>query len=262
MRNYFRLLWTFLRIGVMNELQYRVNFFVQLGQTLVALVTGLVVLALIFSHTDSLAGWSQAELLVVMGVHILLGGLIKMSIQPNMLRLMGEIQNGDLDYMLIKPENAQLLVSVRETHFWQLLDVVTGFIVIIWGVSGLTVSLTWGGALAFGLTLLLGLALMYSFWLMVASIAFWVIQINDIILIWQTMYQAGRWPVGIYPGWLRFILTFLVPVAFAVTVPAEAATARLGGLEMGFAMGLTAVIFTISHFVWRTGLRNYSGASA
>ncbi|MGQ0570362.1 MAG: ABC-2 family transporter protein, partial [Armatimonadota bacterium] len=88
--NVLRLAWLYLRVGVMSEVQYRVNFFVQLLQSLVALGTGLVALALVFTYTDTLAGWSHAELLAVMGVHILVGGIIRTSIQPNMQRLMDD----------------------------------------------------------------------------------------------------------------------------------------------------------------------------
>jgi hypothetical protein len=69
-------------------------------------------------------------------------------------------------------------------------------------------------------------------------------------------------PVGIYPSWLRLILTVLVPVAFAVTIPSEALTGRLSLSTLTLATALTAVIFTISHATWRLGLRNYAGASA
>ena len=120
MKSYFRLLKVFLRVGILNEVQYRVNFFVQILQTMIALGTGLVVLNLVFEYTTSLNGWSESELLVVMGVHILIGGIIKMIIQPNMMRLMDDIAQGMLDYTLTKPENAQLLVSVRELQFWQI----------------------------------------------------------------------------------------------------------------------------------------------
>jgi ABC-2 type transport system permease protein len=262
MRDFFRLLRLFLRVGIMNELQYRANFFVRLAQTLIALATGLIVLSLVFSHTDTLAGWSRFELYVVMGVHILLGGLIGMFIQPNMLRLMEDIQQGNLDFLLTKPENAQLLASVRETHIWQLVDVITGVVVIGWGLWGLGRGISAESLALFLFLLLLGVILMYSFWLLIASIAFWVIQLSDIVTIWGSMFQAGRWPVGLYPGWLRTLLTFLVPVAFAVTVPAEALTQRLDLTQVLFAIALTAAIFLIARLVWQRGLRNYSGASA
>ena len=78
----------------------------------------------------------------------------------------------------------------------------------------------------------------------------------------QSIYQAGRWPISLYPGWLRFALTFIVPVAFATTIPAEALTGRLSGSTLLGAAGLAIVLFTGARLIWRLGLRRYSGASA
>src|SRR6478672_1512593 len=108
----FRLAWIFFRIGAMTELQYRANFFIQVFQSLLSLGVGLVVLGLVFSHTASLNGWSQSELLAVLGVQILVGGLIHTFIQPNMERLMTDVRQGTLDYALTKPEDSQLMVSI------------------------------------------------------------------------------------------------------------------------------------------------------
>jgi ABC-2 type transport system permease protein len=68
--------------------------------------------------------------------------------------------------------------------------------------------------------------------------------------------------VGIYPSWLRIGLTFLVPVAFAVTVPAEALTARLTPLTLGLAVGMAVLALLAARWFWHLGLRHYSGASA
>ena len=76
------------------------------------------------------------------------------------------------------------------------------------------------------------------------------------------MYQSGRWPVTIYPGWLRIGLTFLVPIAFAVTVPAEALTSRLTVETLVLALAFAVVLCSVTRWFWRTGLRHYSGASA
>ena len=122
----FKLIWLFFRIGAMNELQYRVNFFIQLFQSLVALGTGLIELAVVFSHTTTLAGWSRPELLVVMGVYTLMGGLINLTIQPNMLQLLNDVQQGTLDYILTRPADAQLQVSVRQVHIWSATDILLG----------------------------------------------------------------------------------------------------------------------------------------
>jgi ABC-2 type transport system permease protein len=259
---YFRLVWLFFRIGALNEMQYRVNFFIQLLQSFMALVTGLAVLALVFSYTEALAGWTPLELLAVMGVHILMGGVIRVTIQPNMERLMADVQQGTLDYALTKPVDSQLIVSVREIRIWQMVDIVMGLLVLLVAVIQLQTRVGVWHAAGFVVSLLLGGLMIYSFWLILTTGAFWIVRMDQIVELFQGVYQAGRWPVGIYPGWLRASLTFLVPIAFAVTVPAEALTGRLTLSTLALAAGLAALLMFLARRIWRVGLRNYTGASA
>ncbi len=257
-----RLLWLHVRIAIMNEAQYRVNFFVQGMQSLVALVTGLVVLSLVFRYVQTLAGWNHAELLAVMGVHILVGGIIKISIQPAMLRLIEDVREGTLDFVLTKPADSQVLVSVREMRLWQAVEVFLGVIVLGVASSQLGHAVGLVQALLFGILLVLGGLMIYSFWLMLATGAFSVVRMEFVVELFQGIYQTGRWPVHIYPEPLRIGLTFLVPVAFAVTVPAEALTARLTASTVVVAVALAAVLLGLSRLIWKIGLRHYTGASA
>lgn len=258
----FRLMWLYFRVGVMAEVQYRINFFVQLLQSLVTLGTGLIALGLVFAYTNSLAGWSHAELLAVMGVHILVGGIIRTIIQPNMLRLIDEVREGTLDFVLTKPEDAQAIVSVREVQMWRMVDIVLGLFVLGTAVVQLGGRVGFLEALMFATTLLLGALMIYSFWLMLTTGAFWVVRMDHVLELFQGLYQAGRWPVDVYPGGLRLALTFLVPVAFAVTVPAQTLTGRLTLQTLLGAAALAVVLLAISRWVWKIGLRHYTGASA
>jgi ABC-2 type transport system permease protein len=257
-----RLFGLFLRIGALNELQYRANFWLQLLQSAIAVGTGLAVLGLVFSQTPALNGWSQPELLAVMGVHILMGGIIGSLIQPSMDRLRNDIREGTFDYVLTKPEDVQVLSSVREIRIWQVVDVIVGFVVLGVAISQLQVGLGLVDALTFALAIVFGGLMIYSFWLVITTVAFWIVRIDEIAELFQGVYQTGRWPVTLYPGWLRISLTFLVPIAFAVTVPAQALTGRLTPEMLGLAVlfGIGLIILTRAFF--RIGLRHYSGASA
>jgi ABC-2 type transport system permease protein len=158
-----KLIWSHLRIGIANEMQYRVNFFIQLLQSFIALATGLIGLWLVFNHTTELGGWSQPELLAVMGIYILMGGIIQSAIQPNMQRLMGDIQEGTLDFALTKPVDGQVMVSIREFRFWQLTDVVVGLVVLVIAVVQMQARIGIWQALAFIVTLFLGGIMIYCF---------------------------------------------------------------------------------------------------
>jgi len=252
----------YLRIGVLNEFQYRANFYIQILQTFIALATGLIGLNLVFSQTNQLGGWSKPELLAVMGVFITMGGVIRSAIQPNMERLMEEIREGNLDFALTKPADAQLLVSVREFRFWQVVDVLTGFIVMGVALAQMNWLISAWSVLGFLSAVVMGAVMIYCFWLVITSTAFWFVRVHEIANLFEGLYAAGRWPIDIYPNWLRYGLTFLVPVAFAVTVPAEALTGRLTFQTWAGAFALTIALFIIARTIWKIGLRSYSGASA
>jgi len=260
--NTLRVGWLYFKVGVMNELQYRVNFFVQLLQSLIQVGTALVMLSLVYSHTNELNGWDRSQLLSLLGVQVLLGGVIHMLIQPNMERLMEDVQQGTLDYALTKPEDSQVLVSVRMVRIWQVVEVVSGLILLVVGLAGVESSIGVVDAFAFGFALLLGAVLVYCFWLVITTGAFWVVRMEHVLELFEGVYQTGRWPVGVYPGWLRYSVTFLVPVGFAVTVPAEAVTSRLHWPTLVLAFGFACAAFAFTRWFWRFGLRHYSGASA
>lgn len=251
-----------LRVGVMNELQYRVNFALQVLQSLLAVATGLVVLWLVYSYTAELNGWSESELLALLGIQILMGGLIRALVQPNMLRLMDDVRDGKLDYALTKPVDAQVLVSVRQVEVWQAVDIVSGAIVLGVALTRLGGELGLVDFVAFTCALVLGAVMIYCFWLIITTVSFWVVRMEHVLELWEGLYQTGRFPMGIYPGWLRFSVTFLVPIAFAVTVPAEAVTSRLDWQTFALAAGFSVVLFAVTRWFWRFGLRNYTGASA
>jgi ABC-2 type transport system permease protein len=257
-----RLAWLYFRIGSMNELQYRANLLIQLLQSAIAVGTALVVLALVYSQTQELNGWSQSELLVVMGIQIMLGGVIRMTIQPNMQRLIEEVRDGKLDFALTKPEDSQVLVSVRDVRIWQSVDIVAGVAVLGYGIAGLERQVGLGDAALFPIVLGAGALMIYCFWLVLSTLAFWIVNMWTLIELFEGVYQTGRFPVGIYPGWLRFSVTFLVPIAFAITVPAEAVTSRLDWGTVLLAFGFAAVLFAFTRWWWRFALRHYTGASA
>jgi ABC-2 type transport system permease protein len=257
-----RLTGTFLRVGVMNEMQYRINFFLQLIQSLLTVGTGLVILAVVFSKTDELGGWSRPQLLAVMGVFTLVGGVIRTFIQPNMQRVVQDVREGKLDFALTKPADAQLLVSVRDVRFWQLTDVVVGVAVLTVALVQMRSTTQWQDVLAFVALLLSGLVSIYCFWLMLASASFWLVRINEVQELFDGLFRAGQYPVGIYPGWLRYGLTFIIPLAFAITVPSEAVTGRLAWQSVIVMIGFTIVLLVVSRWCWKRGLRRYGGASA
>lgn len=259
---YIRLFATYMRIGILGELEYRANFWISLVQSALDLCVALGGLAVVFNHTDTLGGWRQEELLALVGVYFLIGGLIRTIIRPSMTKFMEDVRQGTLDFALTKPADSQVLVSIQSVEIWRLVDVLIALPVLGIALLRLGARLGLVDTAVFAITLLCGGLIIYSFWLMLSTSAFWFVKVENIQVIFMSMWQAGRWPVSIYPAWLRAVLTFLVPVAFATTVPASAVSGRISDATLVGTVALAAAMLVVSRWFWRVGIRFYSGASA
>ncbi len=259
---FLRLLIAYFKINVIEESAYRVNFFIQLFQTFLSLLVSLGGVAVIFSYTESLGGWGPQEIVALVGVYFLVGGIIGLVIQPGMENFISSVRDGTLDFTLIMPEDAQLLVSIGRIDIWRLIDILLGLGIMTAALVGLGQKVGLLQAGMFLLMLAAGGTIVYCFFLILATLSFWFVRVENILTIFQSMYEAGRWPISLYPGWLRYGLTFVVPIAFAVTVPAEALTSRLNRETLLISLTLALALLIVSRLVWRLGLRRYSGASA
>src|SRR5919201_5937134 len=251
------ILWHSVRLALLHELTYRANFAVQLLTSAIGLGASLTFLAVMRRHADALAGWRPPELLALWGVFYVLTGLLGAIVQPSLQRLMDDVRHGTLDFVLIRPAEPQLLVSVRQIEVWKLVDVAVG-------VGLLSVALTeLGGrvgviqAAGFAVALVAGGAIAYSCCLAMAALAFWSLRVENALILFLSLWETGRWPVGVYPAWLRGLLTFLVPIALATTLPAEVLVGGLHPTALAVAVGVAVVLLVASRWLWRRGLRRY-----
>ena len=259
---YLRLAAAFFRIALLGELAYRANFWWRLFQSVLNLGVALAGVWVIFSYTDSLGGWRPEEVIALVGVYLLVGGIMGLIIQPGMEELIESVRTGELDFVLTKPGDSQVLVSIRRFDIWEIIDFFLGAGVLVVALLRLGNQIGAVEAVEFMALLSCGGVIVYCFWLMLSSLSFWLVRVENILVIFQSLYEAGRWPISLYPGWLRNGLTFIIPVAFAVTVPAEALTGRLNWpTVLGAATMAIALIF-LSRAVWKAGMQRYSGASA
>jgi len=259
---YITLLRRFLQLNILRELAYRGNFFTQIFQSLLSLGFGLLGLAVIFDHTSMLDEWQPAELLALLGTYQLVGGVINLVIQPCMQQLMREVHQGTMDFTLLKPADTQFLVSIRQVQIWKLCDIALGLAVVGVALAHLGATVGVWQVLMFIFALAAGGSIVYSFWLMLATCSFWLVRVENILVIFQDLYQAGRWPVSIYPSWLRWTLTFLVPVTVATTIPAQALIGQLAWPALLGIAFFALLALLLSRWFWLFGLRHYTGASA
>lgn len=262
MIRYLRLFWLMVKLSVQDTAAYRLDFIMQFVLAFLQLGAELVALWTIFSNTKSLGGWGPMEILVLLGVFRVMTGMIAMIIAPNMRSMMEDIRDGKLDYVILSPVNTQFLVSVRRVVLSRLADIAVGLGMVFFASIKLSNAVSPGTFLLFFVMITAGVTIMYSFWLVLGTMAFWFTRINNIEMVFWNVFEAGRYPVTIYRDWVRWGLTYIVPLAFLTTFPAAT---LLGKLQFGnvlFAVFAAVVALVGGSLFFRFGLRHYSGASA
>jgi ABC-2 type transport system permease protein len=262
MNRYLRLFGVFFRTSIQTDMEYRADFFTRIVASVLGLMTTLGGLAIVYSYVSNIKGWTFAQAMVLVAVYSLMNGVIEVFIAPNMRKIMEQVRDGTLDFVLLKPVSAQFMATFRQTNIWRMSDILVGLGLLLYAVGKLALAVGLAQAFAFALTLIAGTLIVYSFWLVLVTLCFWVVRIDNIEqIVWQA-FEAGRYPIEIYPAWLRGTLTYAIPIAFIITVPAQALAGKVSGqfLFAAFLVALAAVVG--SSAFWRFGLKHYTGASA
>ena len=244
------------------EAEYRWNFLLVLFEITLVVGTSVAAVLVMFTHTTTLNGWTLPQMLVLLGVYYLVQGSSNMVFEPSFERLMEHVRVGTLDFHLLKPVNTQFLVSVRHMQMARIPDFFLGFLILGIGIAQMGATVSLGSAVLFAFALLCGLALVYSLLLVLVTLSFWFVRVDNLLTIFWSFLDAGRFPVDVYPAWLRVTLSTVVPIGIAVTAPSQAISAKIGPVEVALLAGGTIVAFGLASAFWRIGLRNYTGASA
>lgn len=259
---YLRLFAVFLRISFQDDAAYRSDFWMRLLGTLYSLAAAAAGLWILFSNTDEIGGWNVHEVLILIGTFHIVAGVIRTAFSPNFERITEEVREGTLDFVLTKPANSQFLISFRRLLVVASMESLMGLAVVGYGISRLESMAGAYTAFAYAFALACGLAVLYSFWLVLITLIFWFVRINNVTQIFWALFDAGRYPLDIYPGWLRVLVTFVVPVAAITTFPAQGIAGRLSPAALlVYAVAAAGSMYVSSRF-WRYGVSHYTSASS
>ena len=261
MSRYLRLLGIFWRAALSTELEYRVHFLSNVVMSMFWVVWAGLGVSVYFGFTESVAGWTYPELLVVVGLFFAVNGFRQAVFDPNLRRMTEYVRTGTLDFLLTKPVDAQFMASFRHVRVQNLLDPLIGLGLTVVGLVLAGRGVGPGEIGAFGVTIGVAVLVLYALTLASMAVAIRLVSSEGIGEVTFAFVEAARFPVQLYRQPLRTILT-VVPVAFLTTLPAEALLGRLEPVWLlaGPAVGVSSVL--AASLGWRAALRGYCGASA
>lgn len=262
MRRYFKLLALQLRTSGLLAAQYRWDFVIDGFISLFWASTAVIPLLVVYGDGSraGIPGWSFGQALVVTGWFILLQGILDGAINPGLQAVIDHIRKGTLDFVLLKPADAQFLVSTSRFALFRIFSVVAAAVVFViafdrLGQTPTLLALTTSAVLLFTATLVL-----YSLWILIISAAFFVVKVDNITYLFGAIFDAARWPVSVFSGAIRVVFTFIIPLAVMTTFPAEAMLDRLAAMTVLSVVVGTVLFAVAARFTWSRAIGHYTSA--
>lgn len=261
-RRYFGLLGVQIRTSVTTAMQYRTDFLLRGALALFWLLVTMAPLLVVFAHRQSVAGWTYAEALVVLGWFALLKAILEGSVSPSLTAVVEGVRRGTLDFVLLKPADAQFLVSTARFEPWRVIDLAGALGILGYAFFRLGRWPAPEHVLAAGGLLGIAVLILYSIWILVVSASFWVVRVDNLSHLFGSIFDAARWPINVFRGALRVIFTVVFPLALMTTYPALALLGNLTATVAAQAVLGGAVFALLARLVWLRALRFYTSASS
>lgn len=264
MLRYLRLLKLFFSTALLKEASFRGDFLIKILYTAINLTGTIGGIAILFTNTNSLNSWTFADTLALSGVYYFILASKNLFVGPSLGSLAGmdgELWTGGFDLTLLRPIETQFYVSTRYWSPLNLFDVVVGIAVMVLGVAQMPGGISITSCLMFVWAIFNALLLLYSILLSLSSLAFWYAG-SPMLSIFDNIMQMGRFPVNVYQKPVQLVLTWVVPVAFIVSIPAEALVGRASLPYLFGGSLLAAALLVLASLFFKQAVKKYASASS
>lgn len=258
-----RMYLALLRAGMRGQVQYRANFFIVTIGGFLYQGVGLAFLWVVVARFGGLGGWSMHDVALLYGMRLTSHGLWAVP-SAQILVIDLAISQGEFDRYLVRPVNPLLQLLTRNFPLQTVSDLLGGLLVLIAAAATADVHWSAGTILLLATAVVGGALVEFAIYLAVSSMSFRVVRARSPLLIAGSVMQtAGPYPLPIFPGPARAVLTFVVPVAFIAYLPAAALLRRTGQIPfsagLGYAAPVVGLLLAVAAYrLWRSQLRYYS----
>ena len=142
-------------------------------------------------------------------------------------------------------------------------EIIIGIILVATSWIKLNLDISIGKIISLIVVILFATLIYTAIKLAVTSIAFWVKFAQSYLFMIYQISTFVKYPITIYPNWIRGVLTFIIPFAFTGYFP----SAYFLGRESYFnGILLTCIVGVISLFIayriWLIGMKKYESSGS
>lgn len=251
-----------IRYSLVRAMMFRGDFIMWALVELFWMGVNVLLVGIIYSHTDSIAGWSEHQMLLLVGTTLLVQRLLMAFFWSNLFEMGRNVRSGHFDFFLAQPGSPLFMVSTRKFDLDGLVNVPVALAVIFYAAHKLQLDPTAGQIALYALFVLCGLVVHYSTLLAIISLVFWLQSARGIEGGYFGLSEFSRLPREALRGAAAVVFVYALPVVIVSNVPARV---LIHGPEPAFALwlvGAAAAWFAVAVWIFHAGLRRYASASS
>lgn len=259
---YVNLYIEFLKQNFKIMLEYKLDFVIGVFSTLLSQFCGIFFVWVIFENIKQIQGWTFYEITFVYGLLTLAKG-IDMFFFDNLNALGFEyVREGKLDIFMIRPISPLFQIIASNIMPDGLGLLILGTIVVTKSLMELKITLDFPQIILLIIFIISGAAIISAINLIFSTTGFKTMNSYIIMSSVNSLQEFAFYPILIYPKLIGFILTWIIPYAFASFYPADYFLHKGYEIYSVFTPIVAIVLWIIAFKVWRFGLKNYSSTGS
>ncbi|MBL9201185.1 MAG: ABC-2 family transporter protein [Opitutaceae bacterium] len=263
MLHYARIWLASARYSITRTLMFRGDFFVWALVELFWMTVNLLTIAVIYEHTESIAGWRKYEMILLVGTSLLIQRFLMGFFWSSIFEMGRNIRSGSFDFFLAQPGNVMFMATTRKLDPDSLVNSLIAAAVVVYAVRQLGLEPGAAQIALYCLMVACGVIIHYSILVLSISIAFWLTSAQGIEGTYFTLTEFSRLPRDAFKGLVtRWLFVYALPVVVVSNTPAKT---LISGFDWRLGLWLAAAAagwFGLAVFVFNRGLRRYASASS
>lgn len=223
----------------------------------------IIFFKVIFANTQELAGWNFYQVLFLYAFAKIIISIHNGWARGGLKRFASElIRRGDYDFYLVKPVDPMILVSISQPRIYNFLAVLFELGLCLYAIIAGQIQIGLINFLWFLYLTFFGLILYYFLSVLMVVPAFWFVRLWSLQDLMGRLSQVMRYPVGVFPPFIRTILMTVFPIAAIAYLPVYTLFYPPKIEYIIYILLITLIFGFIANYVWHLGNKRYSSASS
>jgi ABC-2 type transport system permease protein len=262
MLHYLKIWLSSVRYSLVRTMMFRFDFFLWATVELFWMAVNILMISVIYEHTDSVAGWSKYQMLLLVGTSMLIQRFLMGFFWSSIFELSRNVRTGHFDFFLAQPGNVMFMATTRKLDPDSLINSIVALAVVVYSAHQLQLHPSFLDIVLYGFLIFCGLVIHYSILVMSMALSFWITSAQGVEGSYFTLMEFARLPREAFKGLASLLFVWILPVVVVSNAPAQT---LLHGFDPKWTLWLAtvaAVWFGLAVLVFNRGLRRYSSASS